>query len=98
RSTRDWSSDVCSSDLASSDAFRIRVVEMPRLKSIAATLRFPKYTGFPEKSQETGHIDAIEGTEVTLEGRATRPLRSAIVASSGRSEERRGGRARETRT
>jgi hypothetical protein len=69
---------------ASSDEYRIRVAEVPRLRSLAATLQFPKYTGFPEKKQDSGNLDAIEGTEVTLEGTATRPLRSAALALKGR--------------
>jgi hypothetical protein len=66
-----------------SDEYRIRIAEVPRLRNLAATLRFPKYTGFPTKTQDSGNLDAIEGTEVTLEGTATRPLRSAALALKG---------------
>jgi hypothetical protein len=67
-----------------SDDYRIRVMEAPRLKTLAATLRFPKYTGFPPRTQDSGNLDAIEGTEATLEGSATRPLRSAALLLKGR--------------
>ncbi|HVE39637.1 MAG TPA: hypothetical protein VNM14_07100 [Planctomycetota bacterium] len=67
-----------------SDDYRIRVAEVPRLKSLAATLRFPKYTGFPVRTQDSGNLDVIEGTEATLEGCATRPLRSAALILNGR--------------
>jgi hypothetical protein len=67
-----------------SDEYRVRVAEVPRLKSLAATLRFPGYTGFPPRSQDSGNLDAIEGTEATLEGIATRPLRSAALILKGR--------------
>lgn len=68
---------------ASSDDYRIRVSDVPRLKSMAALLQFPGYTGFPARKQETGNLDAIEGTGVTLEGTATRPLKSAAVVFKG---------------
>ena len=64
---------------AASDDYRVRVAEVPRLRSLAATLRFPKYTGFPPRTQDSGNIDAIEGTLVTLEGTASRPLKSATI-------------------
>jgi len=69
---------------ASSDDYRLRVADVPRLKSIAALLRFPGYTGFPARKQDSGNLDAIEGTDVTLEGVATHPLKSAAVAIKGR--------------
>jgi hypothetical protein len=69
---------------ASSDEYRIRVADVPRLKSLAATLQFPKYTGFPAKKQDSGNLDAIEGTEVTLEGSSTRALRSAALVMKGK--------------
>src|SRR6185295_6610491 len=47
---------------ASSDDYRIRVADVPRLKNLAATLQFPKYTGFPPKTQDSGNLDALEGT------------------------------------
>jgi hypothetical protein len=68
---------------ASSDDYRIRVAEVPRLKSMAALLQFPAYTGFPARKQDSGTLDAIEGTGVTLEGTATRPLKSAAVVFKG---------------
>jgi hypothetical protein len=69
---------------ATSDDYRIRISEVPRLRSLAATLHFPKYTGFPPRSQDSGNIDAIEGTSVTLEGTATRPLQSATLVLKDR--------------
>ena len=69
---------------ATSDDYSIRIAEVPRLKSLAATLHFPKYTGFPPRSQDSGNIDAIEGTSVALEGAATRLLRSATLVLKGR--------------
>jgi hypothetical protein len=69
---------------ATSDEYRIRIAEVPRLRSLAATLTFPKYTGFPSRSQDSGNIDAIEGTAVTLEATATRPLQSATLVLKNR--------------
>lgn len=69
---------------ATSDDYRIRIAEVPRLKSLAATLHFPKYTAFPPRKQDSGNVDAIEGTTVVLEGAATRPLSSAVLRMQGK--------------
>ncbi|MBI3856139.1 MAG: hypothetical protein HY293_10670, partial [Planctomycetes bacterium] len=81
--TEDFTYSFAAHD-AASDEYRIRIAEVPRLKSLAATLHFPKYTAFPPRRQDTGNIDAIEGTTVVLEGTATRPLSSAALVMKGK--------------
>lgn len=81
--TEPFSYGVIAND-ATSDDYRVRIAEVPRLRSLAATLHFPKYTGFPSRNQDSGNIDAIEGTGVTLEGTASRPLKSAALVLKNR--------------
>lgn len=75
---------------------RIEVVDPPAVREIEMRLHFPQYTAWPERPTDK-HLRAIVGTQVSLQGKATKPLRSAtLVYEDGReialavSEDRRG--------
>src|SRR5690606_40424981 len=94
RFSRDWSSDVCSSDL-------VDVVDLPRIENIKLTYRYPEWSRLdPRTVDPGGDIRAVAGTEVEIEIRTDRPLDNAGIVANGdrvRSEERRvgkGGRGR----
>lgn len=60
-------------------AHQVEVRERPVLTELAATLEPPAYTGRPtvERDDLGGTISVLEGTRVSLRGRASSPLREA---------------------
>jgi hypothetical protein len=65
----------------------VEVLEPPAVRSLAAELFPPAYTGWPtEKLDAAGSIRALVGTRITLAGEATKPLRSAAVLLDGKQE------------
>ena len=68
---------------ARSDTFTINVHERPVLRDTAVHLEYPKYTGLGSADQQKLNIKALQGTEVTVTGRASKPLKSAELAISG---------------
>lgn len=61
-----------------SPVYTVQVFEHPELVEADATLRFPEYTGLPEREiPNTLRITAVEGTEVTLQCLFNKPLASA---------------------
>jgi ribosome-associated translation inhibitor RaiA len=57
-----------------SAAYSIRVVDPPELGKMKLRLVPPDYTGLPVELKETGHIEALKGTMVTIEAEATKVL------------------------
>jgi hypothetical protein len=63
------------SDRAHTPVHVVRVVDAPEIGGIELTLIPPAYTGLPRESRDEGHIEAIKGTVVNLEARATKEVR-----------------------
>ena len=48
-------------------AYEVRVVDLPQVKEIRVTYRYPKWTGLQTVSEEHGgDLRALEGTQATL--------------------------------
>ncbi len=60
-----------------SPVYTLRVVDPPEVKNIRLTLIPPEYTRLPRERKEGGHIEALKGTVVNLEGQLTKEVRSA---------------------
>ncbi len=61
---------------ASSPVFDVGVVDAPDIGDIEVTLIPPGYTRLPRAVQTEGHIEALKGTVVSLEARATKAVKS----------------------
>jgi hypothetical protein len=60
--------------------FRVRVVDLPSVKQIQVTYRYPKWTGMKRVTEEhSGDLRAIEGTDADLELQTDRPLRDGLL-------------------
>ena len=57
-----------------SPACDVTVVEAPDIGEIRLTLFPPGYTGLPRAVKGEGHFEALKGTVVNLEARATKPV------------------------
>ena len=68
-----------------SPRYEITVVEPPSVGTIAARVEPPEYTKLPATNYaEASRIEAFEGSRVTLDIKATRPVRSIEVEWPGR--------------
>jgi hypothetical protein len=75
----DLSYHILFDDKRSGD-FTIRTFEYPRLEATEARLKFPQYTGLPERNiTQTRRISAVEGTEITLLFQLNKPVVSAVL-------------------
>ena len=60
--------------------FHIRVTDVPTIKQIRVTYRFPAWTGMsPSVDEHGGDLRAIEGTEADLEIMMDRPLSNGVL-------------------
>jgi len=60
--------------------FHIRVTDVPAVKQIRVTYRFPAWTGIPTSSDDHGgDLHAIEGTDADLEITMDRPLANGVL-------------------
>jgi hypothetical protein len=60
--------------------FKIRVVDLPSVKQIRVTYRYPSWTGLRSKVDEHGgDLHAVEGTVADLEVLTDRPLRDGVL-------------------
>jgi hypothetical protein len=60
--------------------YRIRVTDVPAVKQIRVTYRFPAWTGIPSSSDDHGgDLHAIEGTDADLEITMDHPLANGIL-------------------
>lgn len=56
---------------------QLRVVDVPAIEQLQLTYHFPSWTGLPLRRQSgSGHIEAVEGTRVTVALRTDQPLQS----------------------
>ena len=61
--------------------YTLRVLDLPSVKEIRVTYRYPKWTGMKPVSEEhSGDLRAIEGTEAELEIAMDRPLKDGQLA------------------
>ena len=61
--------------------FNLRVADLPSIKQIRVTYRFPSWTGLQAVVEEHGgDLRAIEGTRASLEILTDRPLRDGLLA------------------
>jgi hypothetical protein len=60
--------------------FHIRVTDVPAVKQIRVTYRFPSWTGIPTSTDDHGgDLHAIEGTDADLEITMDRPLTNGVL-------------------
>jgi hypothetical protein len=73
--------------------YNIRVVDLPAVKQIRVTYRFPSWTGMKDAIEEhAGDLHAVEGTQADLEILTDRPMRDGIlVLDNGQRVELAGG-------
>ena len=57
-----------------SRAYSLRVVDPPEILRVRLTLTPPAYSGLPTETRDSGHIEALRGTSVSLEGQASRDV------------------------
>ncbi|HVB57035.1 MAG TPA: hypothetical protein VNE63_11465 [Candidatus Acidoferrales bacterium] len=61
--------------------FNLRVVDLPAVKQIRVTYRYPNWTGLQNGvDRHGGDLRAVEGTDADLEIQMDRPLRNGILA------------------
>jgi hypothetical protein len=64
--------------------YKVRVVDLPSVKDIQVTYRYPAWTGMKPVNQEhSGDLRAIEGTDADVELRMDRPLNDGELAIEG---------------
>lgn len=63
------------SDRAVSPLYRLEVVDPPEVGQLKLVLTPPNYSGLPREVQGLGHIEALKGTWVALEAKATKRLK-----------------------
>ena len=69
---------------AASKHFRFRVVDLPSVKAMQVTYRYPKWTGMKTVSEEqAGDLRALEGTEADLTVTMTSPLKDGMLVLDG---------------
>jgi len=64
--------------------YKVRVADLPQVKEIHVTYRYPQWTGMkPVKEEHSGDLRAIEGTDAEIEVEMDRPLRDGQLALDG---------------
>jgi hypothetical protein len=71
---------------ASSPVYGLRVVDAPDIGKMKLTLIPPAYTRLPREVKEEGHIEAIKGTVVNLEARATKVVKEGKLILNHRDQ------------
>jgi hypothetical protein len=67
--------------------YNLRVVDLPSIKQIRVTYRFPAWTGLPNAVEEHGgDLRAVEGTEARLEVFTDRPLHDGVLVLDNKQE------------
>lgn len=68
-------------DALTSQHYKLRVVDLPSVKEIRVTYRYPKWTGMKSVTdQHTGDLRAIEGTDAAIEIETDHPLKDGQLA------------------
>jgi len=64
--------------------YKVRVVDLPSVKAIRVTYRYPKWTGMKSETIEhTGDLRAIEGTDAEIELQMDHPLKNGQLDLDG---------------
>ncbi len=64
-----------------SQHYKVRVVDLPSVKAIQVTYRYPQWTGLKSTIQkQAGDLRAIEGTDASIEVEMDKPLRDGKLA------------------
>jgi hypothetical protein len=67
-----------------SPRYKIRVVDLPSVKDIRVTYKYPAWTGMrPVTEEHSGDLRAIEGTEAQIELQTDRPLKNGELMLDG---------------
>src|SRR5499427_1689289 len=67
-----------------SQHFKMRVVDLPAVKEIQVTYRYPTWTGMkPVTEDHSGDLRAIEGTDAVIQFRADQPLKHGQLVIDG---------------
>ncbi len=62
---------------SASPVYALRVVDPPDVKNVRLTLIPPEYARLPRETKEGGHVEALKGTVVNLEGDLTKEVAEA---------------------
>lgn len=69
---------------ATSKHFHFRVVDLPAVKAMQVTYRYPKWTGLQTVSEDhAGDLRALEGTDADLTITMTSPLKDGVLVLDG---------------
>jgi hypothetical protein len=64
--------------------YKVRVVDLPTVKDVRVTYRYPKWTGMNSVTEEhSGDLRAIEGTEAAIEVEMDHPLKDGQLVLDG---------------
>ncbi len=64
--------------------YKVRVVDLPSVKDVRVTYRYPKWTGMkPVAEEHSGDLRAIEGTDATIEVEMDHPLKDGQLMLDG---------------
>lgn len=64
--------------------YKVHVVDLPSVKNIRVTYRYPQWTGMkPVTEEHSGDLRAIEGTDAQIEIEMDRPLQEGELAIDG---------------
>jgi hypothetical protein len=65
--------------------YNVRVFDYPKLERADAEIKYPDYTGLPEKRvADTRRVTAVEGSHLALSLQLNKPVRSARLVSKGK--------------
>ncbi len=73
---------VGSPDLTS-DRYRVRVADLPRVTAVSADYSYPSWTRLEAESKESGELAGVEGTRVVLNATATAPVDAPVLVING---------------
>ena len=64
--------------------YKVRVVDLPSVKEVRVTYRYPKWTGMkPVTEEHSGDLRAIEGTDASIEVEMDHPLKDGQLMLDG---------------
>jgi hypothetical protein len=64
---------------SASPMYSLRVVDAPEIIKLKLTLTPPEYARLPKETRDSGHIEALKGTAVNLEGEVNKAVVAAEV-------------------
>lgn len=70
-------------DGLTSDRFRIRVADLPRVTAVSATYSYPTWTHLPDEQKDVGALAGVVGTGVNLMATTTEPVAEPVLVVNG---------------